>query len=68
MDQLLNSDANFTTQLLDLDARASRGAVDPELTAQVRVLSRDLARAGDALAEVERMIALPGSERVPTPT
>ena len=67
-DRLRDQLMTLWMQLLDLDARASRGAVDPELTAQVRVLSRDLARAGDALAEVERVIAPSGPERVPTPT
>ena len=57
-DRLRDQLMTLWMQLLDLDARASRGAVDPELTAQVRVLSRDLARAGEALAEVERVIAL----------
>ena len=57
-DRLRDQLMTLWMQLLDLDGRASRGAVDPELTAQVRVLSRDLARAGEALAEVERVIAL----------
>ena len=67
-DRLRDQLMTLWMQLLDLDARASRGAVDPELTAQVRVLSRDLARAGEGLTEAERVIALPSSERVPTPT
>ena len=45
-------------QLLDLDARVSGGtAVDPELTGQVRALSRDLAHAKHGLDETERLIA-----------
>ena len=44
-------------QLLDLDARVTRGSpVDPELTGTVRALSHNLAHAGEALTELERLL------------
>ena len=53
-------------QLFDLDARLTRGApADPELTGQVRSLIDEVARAGDALSEVEKLTA--PIERVTTP-
>jgi len=53
-------------QLFELDARVTRGVpVDPELTGQVRALGREVARAGEALSEVERLTA--PTERVATP-
>ena len=67
-DRLRDQLMTLWMQLLDLDARASRGSpVDPELTGQVQALSRDLVRASDGLAEVERVLALPNSDRAPTP-
>lgn len=67
-DRLRDQLMTLWMQLLDLDARGARGTVDPELTAQVRVLSRDLSRVGDAVDEVERLVAPRSVERVPTPT
>ncbi|MEX2179575.1 MAG: protein kinase [Gemmatimonadaceae bacterium] len=68
-DRLRDQLMTLWMQLLDMDARASRGSpVDPELTGQVRALSQDLARAGAGLAEAERVLARPDSERIPTPT
>ena len=68
-DRLRDQLMTLWMQLLDMDARASRGSpVDPELTGQVRALSQDLARASEGLAEAERVLARPESERVPTPT
>jgi hypothetical protein len=56
-------------QLLDIHARTSRGSpADPELTGQMRALSSDLARAGEGLAEAERVLGRPPSGRVLTPT
>jgi len=67
-DRLRDQLMTLWMQLLDMDARASRGSpVDPELTGQVRALSQDLARAGEGLAEVERVLARPDSGRIPTP-
>ena len=68
-DRLRDQLMTLWMQLLDIDARASRGSpVAPELTGQVRALSQDLARAGEGLAEVERVLKRPDSERIPTPT
>ena len=53
-DRLRDQLTTLWMQLLDLDARVTRGSpVDPELTGQVRALSHDLAHTGDALAEAE---------------
>jgi len=55
-------------QLVALDARAARGTpVDPELTGQVRALSRDLAHANDAMTEVERLTSSRGELTASTP-
>lgn len=67
-DRLRDQLMTLWMQLLDMDARASRGSpVDPELTGQVRALSRDLARVGDGLVEAERVLGRRDSERATTP-
>lgn len=67
-DRLRDQLMTLWMQLLDIDARASRGSpVSPELTGQLRALSQDLARAGDGLAEAERVLRRPDPGRVPTP-
>lgn len=53
-------------QLVELNARAARGAQDPELTGRVRVLSSALARGGEALVEVEQSLLSPQRSRVTT--
>ena len=67
-DRLRDQLMTLWMQLVDMDARVTRGsAVNPELTAQVRALSRDLSRAGEGLVEAERLLKRPDSERIPTP-
>ncbi|MEX2177397.1 MAG: serine/threonine-protein kinase [Gemmatimonadaceae bacterium] len=57
-DRLRDQLRTLWMQLIEMDARLARGAAaDPELTGRVQALSRDLARGGDALSEVERLIA-----------
>jgi chromosome segregation ATPase len=57
-DRLRDQLVTLWMQLVELDARVTRGTpVDAELTGNVRALSRDLARAGEALTEVERLMA-----------
>jgi chromosome segregation ATPase len=64
-DRLRDQLMTLWMQLLELDARVTRGSrMEPELTGQVRALSRDLAHAGDALTQVERLIAAPRGETV----
>jgi chromosome segregation ATPase len=59
-DRLRDQLVTLWMQLLELDARATRGSpVDVELTGRVRALCGELAQTGDALTEAERLIAPP---------
>ena len=59
--------ATLWMQLLELDARITRGApADLALTGELRALCGEIARAGAALSDVEKLM-LP-AERVVTPT
>jgi hypothetical protein len=67
-DRLRDQLVTLWMQLLDLDARLSRGAAaDPELTGRVQVLSRELAHVDEAMTEVEQVLKLaPDRPRVTT--
>jgi hypothetical protein len=65
-DRLRDQLVTLWMQLVELNARAARGAQDPELTGRVRVLSSALARGGEALVEVEQSLLFPQRSRVTT--
>jgi hypothetical protein len=65
-DRLRDQLVTLWMQLVELNARAARGAQDPELTGQVRSLSTALARAGDAVVEVEQSLLPAPRSRVTT--
>lgn len=56
-DRLREQLKTLWVSLLELDGRVTRGAAaNPELTSQVRALSRDLRHVGEAIGEVEQLL------------
>jgi hypothetical protein len=67
-DRLRHQLVTLWMQLVEMDARLSRGAAaDPELTGRVQALSRELAHVDEAMIEVERVLKpAPDRPRVTT--
>jgi hypothetical protein len=65
-DRLRDQLVTLWMQLVELNARALRGAQDPELTGRVRVLSSAIACGGEALVEVEQALLPEQRVRVTT--